>query len=59
MKFQDVKSGTFTKHDGYKAFLPATINHAWGWDNPEINLLLEKASAELGGLNSFAELIPD
>lgn len=59
MKFQDFKSGTFTQHDGYKAFLPATINHAWGWDNPEINLLLEKASAELGGLNSFAELIPD
>lgn len=59
MKFQDFKSGTFTKHDGYKAFLPSTINHSWGWDNPEINLLLEKASAELGGLNSFAELIPD
>ena len=59
MKFQDFKSGTFTKHDGYKAFLPSTINHSWEWEDTEINLLLEKASAELGGLNSFAELIPD
>lgn len=59
MKFQDFKSGTFTKHDGYKAFLPSTINHSWEWEDTEMNLLLEKASAELGGLNSYADLIPD
>lgn len=59
MKFQNFKSGTYTKHEGFKAFLPSTINHAWEWDDTEINSLLEKASSELGGLNSYADLIPD
>ena len=29
------------------------------WEDTEINMLLEEASMELGGLNSFADLIPN
>lgn len=59
MKLENFTSGTYTKHDGYKSFLPATINNTWEWEDPKINVLLEKASAELGGLNSFSDLIPN
>ena len=59
MKLESFTSGTYTKHEGYKAFLPTSINTSWEWDDPKISVLLEKASAELGGLNSFADLIPN
>ncbi len=59
MKVENFISGTYTKHDGYKAFLPTEINTNWEWEDPTISMLLEEASRELGGLNSFSELIPD
>ncbi len=59
MKFENFTSGIYTKQDGYKAFLPSPINISWEWDNTKINLLLEEASRELGGLNSFSDLIPN
>lgn len=59
MKIENYTSGTYTKYDTYKAFLPSCINHAWTWEDSEISLLLERASGELGGLNSFSELIPN
>jgi len=52
-------SGHFINQGGYKAFLPVKINTSWNWRDPEINILLEQASRELGGLNSFSDLIPN
>lgn len=43
---------------GYKYFVPNKINDTWVWNNQQINNLLEKAAIKLGGLNSFAELVP-
>ncbi len=47
------------KQNDFKSFLPSDINTAWEWQDSKISILLEKASAELGGLNSFSELIPN
>ena len=44
---------------GYKSFLPETINHGFTWDEPAINILLEKATLQLGALNSFSQFVPD
>ena len=52
-------SGTYRQQDGYKAFIPSTINHGWEWSDSEINTLLEKASSELGSLSAFSDLIPN
>lgn len=59
MKLEKFVSGTYTTQNGYKAFLPTKINQQWDWEKTEINMLLEKASVELGGLNSFSDLIPN
>ena len=53
------KSGTYRLQDDYKTFVPASINHGWRWADPEISTLLEKASGELGSLNTFSNLIPN
>lgn len=53
------KSGDYKNQDDYKTFLPTTVNHSWSWSDPEISILLEKASSELGSLNSFSDLIPN
>jgi Fic family protein len=31
----------------------------WIWEDPELNYLLAEANKELGGLNTYSELIPD
>ena len=59
MQFESFKSGTYSNQRGYKAFLPVCINTSWDWINPEVNVLLEQASNELGGLDSFSDLIPN
>ncbi len=43
----------------YKYFVPNPINRNWQWHDPEINTLIEKASINLGKLNSFSLLVPD
>jgi len=53
------RAGTFRQMNDYKAFIPATINHGWKWNDTEINTLLEKASSELGSLSAFSDLIPN
>ncbi len=57
MKLEKFKSGIFVNQGDYKTFKPVLINEVWEWQNAEINTLLEEASMELGGLNSFADLI--
>jgi len=59
MKIENFVSGDYVAQRGYKAFIPVKINTEWNWTNPQINVLLEQASKELGGLNSFSDLIPN
>ncbi|MGI6198627.1 MAG: Fic family protein [Candidatus Cloacimonadaceae bacterium] len=59
MKFEDFTSGVYRNQYQYKSFLPATINHEWTWDDPRINVLLEKATKALGELNAFSLIVPD
>jgi Fic family protein len=52
-------AGKQVRHStGYAYFMPSYINDQWVWDNPQINLLLEKAATKLGELNSFSKLVP-
>ena len=53
------KSGNKVKQDFYYSFVPNFINDYWKWDDPDIDILLESANLELGGLNSFSDLIPN
>lgn len=59
MKFEDFQSGVFRQQYQYKSFLPALINHEWSWDDPRINVLMEKATKSLGELNAFTLIVPD
>lgn len=59
MKIEDYKSGEYRLQDDYKTFYPAPVNTGWEWDDAKIGFLLEQASSELGGLNSFSDLIPN
>ena len=59
MKFEEFKSGKYVQQYQYKSFLPEKINHEWTWDDPRINVLLEKATRALGELNAFTLIVPD
>jgi Fic family protein len=53
-------AGKYIKHpSGYTYFHPSHINEEWKWEDPTLNLLLEKAAIKLGELNSFARLVPN
>jgi len=56
---EEYNSGSYEQQAGYKAFIPSKINKQWAWKSSKINILLEKATMELGGLNSYSELITD
>jgi len=59
LALEQFESGTYGMGMGYKFFLPANINRQWTWHDPQINDLLEKASLQMGQLNSFARLVPN
>ncbi len=59
MKFEEFKSGKYRQQYQHKSFLPAKINHEWTWDDPRINVMLEKATKALGELNAFTLIVPD
>lgn len=59
MKFEQFKSGVYRKQFQYKSFLPAKINQEWTWDDPRINVLLEKSTRALGELNAFSKIVPN
>jgi Fic family protein len=59
MNFNNFKAGTYLQQYQYKSFLPEKINHSWIWDDPKINVLLEKATQSLGELNAFSLIVPD
>ncbi len=59
MNLKDFKAGVYYKQFQYKSFLPEKINHTWLWDEPKINVLLERATQSLGELNAFSLIVPD
>ncbi|MDD4073069.1 MAG: Fic family protein [Desulfobacterales bacterium] len=59
MKFEEFQSGSNKQQYQYKSFQPAPINHGWSWEDPRINVLLEKATRALGELNAFTLIVPD
>ncbi len=59
MDINSFKSGVKRSQNDYYTFLPTLINHSWRWTDPELNVLLEQASSELGSLNAFSDLIPN
>lgn len=60
MDIKNFIAGSFVNQPtGYKSFLPNTINHSFTWDDPSVNILLEKATLQLGALNSFSQFVPD
>ncbi len=59
MKFESFKSGSWKQQYQYKSFQPTKINQEWSWDDPRINVLLEKATKALGELNAFTLIVPD
>ena len=59
MKFESFTSGSWKQQYQYKSFQPARINEEWSWDDPRINVLLEKATKALGELNAFTLIVPD
>ena len=59
MKFESFKSGSWKQQYQYKSFLPTLINQEWSWDDPRINVMLEKATKALGELNAFTLIVPD
>lgn len=59
MLVEKFKAGTYKQQYQYKSFSPEMINHAWIWQDPKINTLLESATRALSELNAFSFIIPD
>lgn len=59
MKFETFKAGAWTPRYQYKSFEPVLVDHAWIWEDPTINALLESANRALGELNAFSLIVPD
>ncbi len=59
MLIEQFDAGHHEPINGYKYFVPNTINKEWIWKTPVINRLLERASLKLGELNSFSRLVPN
>lgn len=59
MKFETFKAGKWVPRYQYKSFEPVPVNHAWFWEDPRINTLLEQANRALGELNAFSLIVPD
>lgn len=60
MDLVDFVSGNNIKQPtGYKSFVPNHINHTFTWQEPTVNTLLEKATLQLGSLNSFSQFVPN
>lgn len=59
MRISDFRSGKKITQDGYKCFLPNPINHEWVLDIPELQSLVEEATAKISALNAYSLMIPD
>ncbi|MDE0689243.1 MAG: Fic family protein [Candidatus Poribacteria bacterium] len=52
-------AGKYVQQREYKSFTPSLINCPFAWENPQINILLERARGLLGELNAYTDFIPD
>lgn len=52
-------AGETRQGNSYKYFLPNKVNDEWNWSDTELGRLLERASLEIGKLNSFSNLVPN
>lgn len=59
MKFETFRAGEWRQRYRYQSFEPVPVNHAWTWEDPTINCLLENATRALGELNAFSLIVPD
>ena len=59
MNFNKFKAGTDKQQYQYKSFSPEKINTTWIWDDPILNVLMEKATRKLGELNAFTLIVPN
>jgi len=59
MQLEKFKAGGYAKQNDYSTFVPAPVDIPWEWRDTSLNMLLERASGEIGGLNAFAELVPN
>jgi len=59
MKLENFQSGGYAKQGDFSSFVPASVDVPWEWNDTSLNMLLERASGEIGGLNAFAELVPN
>jgi Fic family protein len=60
MNIKNFKAGIFAQQPtGYESFVPNGINNTFTWDDPSLNVLLEKATLQLGALHSFSHFVPD
>jgi putative addiction module component (TIGR02574 family) len=59
MNSSKFKAGTYKQQYQYKNFSPEKINMTWTWDDPVLNVLLEKATRKLDELNAFTLIVPD
>jgi Fic family protein len=59
MKLEAFTAGKWRQRFQYKSFEPAPVDHDWGWDDPQINTMLEEATRALGELNAFSLIVPD
>jgi Fic family protein len=59
MKLENFQSGNYANQGDFSSIVPSPIDVPWTWSDTSLNMLLEKASHEIGGLNAFAELVPN
>lgn len=59
IRVEDFQAGNFQRMRDFKAFIPSCINKEWIWNNPKINVLLERANQELGKLEMYSQRIPN
>ena len=59
IRVEKYNPGSYRNQGDYKSFVPSKINDRWVWESPRINHLLSLASLELGGLDTYSDLVPD
>lgn len=59
IRVEKFNPGTYRNQGDYKSFIPTPVNDSWSWQSARLNHLLSLASSELGGLDTYSELIPD
>ncbi|RPD85743.1 Fic family protein [Neisseria weixii] len=58
-KIENFIAGQWQNRYQYKSFEPTHINTSWVWEEPKINMMLERATKALGELNAFSLIVPD